>query len=287
MPTHAWSTTNDFEYCTLTNCKIVNNTVILDNSTTGTILSDIRDSTPRIYDYAEIVPVINIPPGSSALLYVRSGWYSEYSVDSWTDWKLINESEQRIEYTLSLTTKKIIADYNIKSLSNIYYGTDYAFQNLATSLKTAYLANLDDIDPDDPKYSSLWSGLVDGAILDFARVDNDGEDLTIYATDAATVDNVIILKNALPDDNVVTIIKYISRYFVYSGYKNRYFQFKIDLTVDPMYLRTVTNDDFHTSDGDPINLNEIGPTVTSINVNYILDFQSEMEKMFPRFFRRM
>ena len=128
---------------------------------------------------------------------------------------------------------------------------------------------------------------VSDAIVDFAKVDNDGEQLTIYATDAATIDNVIILKNPLPDNNVITIIKYISRYFVYSGHKNRYFQFKIDLTVDPVYLRTVVNDDVQTSDEMLVNLGAVGPTITSINVNYILDFQNEMERMFPRFYRRL
>jgi len=288
ISTHTWSTKNDFEYCTHINTKITSdNKVILDNSTTGTLLSDIRDSTSRIYDYAEIIPVINVPQGSSALLYVRSGWYEEYSPDSWTDWKLINEPEQRLEYTLSLSTQKIIANYNIKSLSNIYYGTGYEFQNLATNLRAIYLATLDNVDPDDERYSSLWSGVVDDAIVDFAKVDNDGEQLTIYATDAATIDNVIILKNPLPDNNVITIIKYISRYFVYSGHKNRYFQFKIDLTVDPVYLRTVVNDDVQTSDEMLVNLGAVGPTITSINVNYILDFQNEMERMFPRFYRRL
>jgi len=269
------------------NTKIVNNTVVLDNSTTGTLLSDIRDSSSRIYDYAEIIPVINVPVGSSALLYVRSGWYEDYDVDAWTDWKLINEPEQRLEYTLSLTDKKIIADYYIKSLVNVYYGNDYNFQLLATNLKTMYLEALTDVNSEDPTYSSLWSGVVDDAIVDFAKVDQSGEELTIYATNAATVDNVIVLKNPLPDHNVVTIIKYISRYFVYSGMRNRYFQFKIDLTVDPVLLRTIDNDDYLTSAGEPINLGQVGPTITSISANYKLDFQHELETIFPRFYRRL
>jgi hypothetical protein len=285
--THVWDCKNDWDYCTLTDCKIINNTVMLDNAITGSILSDIRDSTSRIHDYGEIIPIINIPTGSSALLYIRSGWYEEYTEDTWTDWKLINEPEQRIEYTLSLTTSRIVADYDIKSLTNIYYGTDYAFHTLATNLRDIYLSTLDNVDPEDERYSSLWSGIVDDAIVDFAKTDNDGEALTIYAQDAATVNNVIVLKNPLPDNNVVTIIKYISRYFVYSGHKNRYFQFKIDLEVDPVYLRTVTNDDFCTSDGELINLGEVGPTVTSIIANYRLDFQHEMQNMFPRIFRRL
>jgi hypothetical protein len=288
VPKHNWSSNTDWHYCTLTNCRITdNNTIILDNSTTGSILSDIRDSTSRILDYEEIVTIIKIPTGSSALFYVRSGWYEDYLADAWTDWKLITEPEQRIEYTLSLSNKKIIADYNIKSLANIYYGTDYAFQTLAANLKAIYLDSLQNIDPNDERFSSLWSGIVDNAIVDFARVDNNGEALTIYATDATTVDNAIILKNVLPDDNVITIIKYTPRYFVYSGNKNRYFQFKIDLTVDPMYLHTITNDEFYTSDNQPINLHEVGPVISSVTVNYKLDFQKEMEKAFPRFYRRI
>jgi len=288
MPTHTWSSLNDWQYCTFIDTKITpDNTIILDNSTTGSIISDIRDSTSRIYDYEEIVTSINIPTGASALFYVRSGWCDEYDSTAWTDWKLINEPEQRIEYTLSLSTKKIIVDYSVKTIENIYYGNDYAFQTLAANLKAIYLDSLQNIDPNDERFSSLWSGVVDDAIVDFARVDNTGESLTIYATDVSTIDNNIILRNALPGDNVVVIVKYTPRHFVYSGHRNRYFQFKIDLTVEPMYLHTITNDEFYTSDNEPINLGMVGPTITSVNVNYKLDFQNEMERAFPRFFRRI
>lgn len=288
MASHNWSSKTDWDYCTLTDCKITeNNTIILDNSTTGSIVSDIRDSTSRISDYEEIITKIKIPTGASALFYVRSGWYEEYLEDAWTDWKLVNEPEQKIEYTLSLSSNRIIANYDIKSLENIYYGSDYAFQILAANLKSIYLDSLQNIDPNDERFSSLWSGIVDNAIVDFARVDNNGEALTLYATDAATIDNVIILKNVLPDNNVVTIIKYTPRYFVYSGNRNRYFQFKIELTVEPTYFRTISNDDFYTADEEPINLGEVGPVISSVTVNYKLDFQSEMEKAFPRFFRRI
>jgi len=286
-----WARKNHWDYCTFTNTSILNNTVVLKTDAAGTILSDIRDSSARIYSYGEIIPKINIPLGNLALFYVRSGWTSEYYTDAWTDWKLINEPEQRMEYTLSLTANKIIVDYDIKSIVNIYCINNTQYQTLAMNLNTMYLTPLTDADANNELYSYLWSGLVDEAIVDFAKVDQDGEPLTTYATNATFVNNVVVLKNPLPDDNCIVIVKYVPRYFVYSG-SGRYIQFKIELlstgsTQLVSFLRTANKLDFLTSDGKYFDVHSINPIVDSVTINYHLDYQYELENIFPKFFRRL
>jgi hypothetical protein len=305
----------DWQYCQLGNCRLSDNTVILSADATGTLISEIRDSSERIHHYDEIIQKINVPLSTSALLYVRSGWNSEYYADSWTDWKLINEPEQRMEYTLSLTKNKIIVDYDIQSILNIYCVNTSEYQALAMNLSTIYSNALTNADSENPIYSFLWSGLTDEAITDFAKTDQDGEPKTPYATNATFVNNAITLETPLPSDNSIVIVKYIPRHFVYSDANGRYIQFKIELLpmetiffqdsanndfltstgdsfsvghLDPVsLLQTHDNLDFVTADGDYFNVHSINPIVSSITINYHLDFQTELEDIFPKFFRRL
>lgn len=267
MPAHVWNCKNDFDYCTLTDCKISNGTIVLDNSLTGSVVSDIRDSSFRISDYEEIIPKIDVPTGTSANLYIRSGWYEEYDKECWTDWLLVDEARTRMEYTVSLTNSKIIADFDIGRLKNVYYRNDFRFLSLASQLRTLYLNG---IDPEAPYaedlYSILWSAKVDEAIVGFAKVGHDSTAQTIYAKDAATSGNVVILKNVLPDHSVGLILEYIPRYFVYNDNRNRYFQWKCELTS--------------TADS-------LSPIIRSVAMNYRLTFHEEMLQAFPGFFRRL
>lgn len=321
MVSHSWNSMIDWQYCQLKDCRISNDTVILSSDSSGYILSDIRDSSERINNYAEIITKINVPLSTAALLYVRSGWNSEYNADNWSDWKLVNEPEQRMEYTLSLTTNKIIVDYDIQSILNIYCVNNSEYQTLAMNLNTIYLTPLTDADADNELYSYLWSGLTDEAITDFAKVDQPGEPLTIYATGATFVNNVITLTNPLPVDNCIVIVKYIPRYFIYSDNVGRYIQFKIELLpleniffsdknhadfltldndslcvghIDPVSIfQTHDKMNFLTADtdgdgiGEYFDVHSINPIVSSITINYKLNFQSEIEDVFPKFFRRL
>lgn len=311
MISHTWSSYIDWQYCQLENCKIVGDNITLSSDMSGTILSDIRDSSNRINNYAEVIPKLDVPLSTAALVYIRSGWNDEYHTDSWTDWKLINEPEQRMEYTLSLTKNRIIVDYAIKSIVNIYCINNTKYQALAMNMDTVYLTPLTDADADNELYSYLWSGLIDEAIVDFAKVDQDGEPLTTYAENATFVDNVITLKNPLPDENVIVIVRYIPRHFIYSDANCRYIQFKIELlsmeyiffqthdkydfstkdnfalslgTLNPIsYFKTHDKLDFMTKDGFYIDVSSINPTVSSMTINYKLDVQKELEDIFPKF----
>ncbi len=292
MLTHTWSNLIDWQYCQLTNCKIINNAVVLTTDATGSIISDIRDSSTRLFSYGEVIPKMNVRLGTTVLLYLRSGWTSEYNSDAWTDWKLVNEPEQLMEYTLSLTSNKIIVDHNIKSISNIYCINTEQYQTLAMNLNAMYLTPLTDKDANNELYSYLWSATVDEAIVDFARVDQEGEPLTQYATGATFVDNVVTLTNPLPNDNTIVIVKYIPRYFIYSDSNARYIQFKFELlSVDPEQLVVLfqTHDglNFVTNDDMYVDVHSMNPTVSSIDINYHLDFQTELEDAFPKFFRRL
>lgn len=292
MLKHQWNSTTDWQYCNIINCIISNNNVILNQGYYGTIVSDIRDSSERIHNYTEVIPKISVPLSTAALLYLRSGSTAEYDETSWTDWKLINEPEQLMEYTLSLTNNKIIVDYNIKSIANIYCVNNSEYQTLAMNLNTIYLTPLTDADANNELYSYLWSGLTDEAITDFAKTDQEGEPLTTYATGATFVNNVITLTNTLPLDNSIVIVKYTPRNFIYSDI-NRYVQFKIELLpMDNVFfqdhdnLNIVTSDDnvFCVSSGDSVELN---PTVFSMEIYYKLNFQTELENAFPNLFRRL
>lgn len=63
VASHIWDSGTDFEYCTLNNCVLwADNTITLDGEhLTGSILSDIRDSTHRIYRYDEVIPHFSVP----------------------------------------------------------------------------------------------------------------------------------------------------------------------------------------------------------------------------------
>jgi hypothetical protein len=267
MPAHVWNCTSDFEYCALDHCKIVNGTVVLDNALSGTIISDIRDATPRIFDHEEIIPRVAVPAGTSVVLYIRSGWYNEYTDDTWTAWKQVNEAETRMEYTLSLTSSRIIADYDINLIKNIYFRNDYRFLSLASSLKTLYLNGLDPNVPySDELHSILWSAKINEAIVGFAKVGHNSLDKSIYATDATTANNIITLTNKLPDENVDLIVEYIPRHYIYTDMRNRYFQWKYVLNS---------------------NVPGTSPVIRSMTANYRLNIQTEMCDEFPKFFRRL
>jgi hypothetical protein len=267
VPQHIWNNHNDWEYCICANCKIVGDTIVLDNSLTGTIVSDIRDSSSRISEYGEVISIITIPPGCNAVMSLRSGWYDEYTSTTWTDWETISGPEQRIEYTMSLSRSKIITDYNVNSLVNIYFTDNNKFRMLAANLQSLYLDTIDEtILQTNELYSLLWSAKVGQAIVNLARTDYDGDAATIYATDASAINNMVILKNNLPADNVVVIIEYVPRYYIYSNKRNRYFQWKLDLSSNSLSTT---------------------PTVRSVKIDYMLDIYQEVIDEFPRFYRRL
>ena len=142
---HTWNNCTDWEYTTLTGCSIFNDSIVLDYSISeyaddtdsdntqfvGTILSDIKDSTYRIKNYDEIIPVVEIPDGTSAEFFIRTGIYKDYTVDTWSDWIQVAGTSSVIELTLSLNNSKIITDYDIHDLSDILYTTDPIFMQLA------------------------------------------------------------------------------------------------------------------------------------------------------------
>ena len=202
MPAHFWSTENDFEYCQLENCTFKGTGIVLDGATSGTIVSDIRHSTDRIYKYDEFIPHFSLNPGGNLQLYYRVG----LSPDIMTDWISYPGPENRVEYTVSLTDARIIADYDIAELVNIYTEFDY-------------------------RYKILWDARTDFATVDFALVDYDPSEITAYAVDTVVNKNVVNLSTLLDENNVNIALEYIPRHFVVDD-RLPYIQWKADLTAD-------------------------------------------------------
>jgi|GEM_PF-5104758 len=207
MVKHSWSTENDFQYCTLTDCEIVNGKVQLkSDKTSGTILSEIADSTNMIGKYDEFIFSTTAPAGTTIAAYYRTGTSEAYSLDYWSDWILYDNPARRIEYTLSLTDQKIITDYDIATIHNIYTEGDYRWQ-------------------------VLRQGLTDKGIVDLAVVDYDPGEITQYAEDAIFRNNEVRLNTPLDVNNVNVMVEYTPCEVVLDT-SDRYVQWKGVLTAD-------------------------------------------------------
>lgn len=268
---HFWNSQNDFEYCTLTNCKYdaVTSSVVLDNSLSGTILSDVRDSTDRLIRYDEIIPKIVVPTGTTAQIYVRCGAYWRYTEDTWTDWRSIEVTDDAkiVELTLSLANNKIVTDYEIAKLYNIFYSADSRSLQLAMNLTEAFINALDDYQVATlDQYQILWAAFVDSARVGFAKTDYVPGAASQYAIDASYAANVIKLKNKLPLNNAPCVVEYVPRHFVYIGPRYRYFQWKCEFTAAA---------------------GATSPALKEVVAKYTLNFQSQIENAFPKFFRRL
>jgi hypothetical protein len=257
--------------CILQPPEVITNgaiTLDLDSGVTeATILSDIRDSTARISKYGNIIPLVYIPEGTTAEFQVRCGTTSEYTDDTWSSWISLSSGQKLLELTLSLTKSKIITDYNIGAVSNLYYSNDAQFLNLATHLTTAFLNSLDEFDVETTnRYSMLWSALTDIAMSGFARTDYDPGKASDYAAESAFIDNMVKLKFPLPFHNVPVVIEYIPRNFVYIDKAYRYIQWSCDLTTD-----------------NPLQT----PILREVVIDYSLNYYDQIESGFPKFFRRV
>lgn len=206
MPSHVWNCSNDFEYCELSGCVADGDSVKLDGALNGTILSDIRHSTDKHWKYDAVKHTASIPAGTTLTLSYRSGFTSKYIAEAWSDWIVHGAPERRVEYTVSLTDVRIMADYAIGTLLNIYTEQDY-------------------------RYKILWSALTDMAVVDYARVDYDPGEVTGYASGASIAGNMVTLLNPLPDNNANVMLEYIPRNVIYNDIAP-YIQWKAVMTSD-------------------------------------------------------
>lgn len=206
MASHIWNCSNDFEYCDLTDCAIVNDTVELDNAVSGSVLSDIRYGTDKHWKYDAIRYAAVVPAGTTLSLSYRTGLTSEYDAETWSEWIAYSDPVKRIEFTLSLTDTRIVADYDIKQLLNIYTESDY-------------------------RYELRCMGLTDLAIVDYAKVDYDPATITEYAATATRLGNIVTLFTPLPSNNVNVMLEYIPK-DVISDSTDPYIQWKVEMTAD-------------------------------------------------------
>ncbi|MDD3039585.1 hypothetical protein [Bacteroides sp.] len=116
MPVHIWDSDLDFQYCTLSSCEIISGSVRLSGST-GTLLSDVRDSTSRVEEYTEFEIAQTVPSGSEILYYWRSGLTSAYIAEFWSDWELIDPTKIYTEFSISLIDDRMSTDWPIDELT--------------------------------------------------------------------------------------------------------------------------------------------------------------------------
>lgn len=203
MPSHFWQTQNDFEYCALQDSMFDAGGVRLsEGSTAGSIVSDVRFSTNRIFKYDEVIPRVIKPAGTDVGLFYRVGT----SEDDLGDWMPYTAPEPRIECTLSLTDRRIVMDYDVASISNIFTEFDY-------------------------RYNMLWNAQTDYALVDLARVDYDPGEVTEYVHGATFRNNMIVLHTPLHDENVNVAVEYTPRHVILDD-DSRFIQWKADLSTE-------------------------------------------------------
>jgi hypothetical protein len=276
MAAHVWNHAKDFEYCEMDGCivqppQVIQNgaiTLDLDNgATNGTIISEIRDSTFRLVKYGNIIPKVYIPDGTTASFQVRCGTTSVFHEETWNDWTSLSSGQKILELTLSLTKSKIITEYDIGAVANLYYSNNAQFLELATHLTTAFINSLNEDDKETTdRYAMLWSAFTDIAMSGFARTDYDPGTASQYASEAAFARNMVKLKYPLPFDNSPVVIDYIPRDFVYTDTPYRYFQWMCELSTESP-LET--------------------PILRELVVNYSLNYYDQIQSGFPKFFRRV
>lgn len=207
MPVHAWTSALDFQYCTLTNCQIVSNSVELLGST-GTLISDIRDSTHRIHSYDEMEISDSIPSGSSIDYYWRSGTLPIYNEAYWSDWQLIDPTQIYTEFSISLLDDRMSTEFPIDEL--VYAGLEEHWRT---------------------GKSWIDSCRIGSAIIGESRIGAAGVKANIYEDCLVTEKllNINVENSVFSDDRVNVVIKYIPRYPIL-GTGGRYFQYKAEMS---------------------------------------------------------
>lgn len=118
---HIWADEIDFQYCALTNCSVSGSNIILTSpAVSGTIISDIKDSTRRFQTYNEIIPSITTPLNTSSVVYYRTGYTSSYDEDTWIDWIECVTNQTLVEYSLTTYDTIALADVNISTIIGVF-----------------------------------------------------------------------------------------------------------------------------------------------------------------------
>lgn len=182
---HIWTDAIDFQYCTLTDCSVSGSNIILTSpAVSGTIVSDIRNSTRRFETYGEIIPSITTPINTSDIVYYRTGYTSSYDEDTWTDWIECITNQTLTEY--SLTTYDTIALTNVDISAIIGVFIERLYREGITFLPTARIgvARIGTVRLGDDSPSEFSGDYAENAIIEDNKIYlttdlNDSENIAI------------------------------------------------------------------------------------------------------------
>ena len=162
---HIWTDAVDFQYCTLTNCSVSGSDIVLTSPTvSGTIISDIKDSTRRFQTYNEIIPSITAPLNTSGIIYYRTGYTSSYDEDTWTDWIECITNQTLVEYSLTTYDTIALTNSDISAIIGVFierlyregdFNSNYAENAIIEDNKIYLTTDLDDSENIAIKYSPI------------------------------------------------------------------------------------------------------------------------------------
>lgn len=237
MPTHIWTDATDFEYCTFNNTEVSGNTIVLSGSeVSGSVISDIRDSTDRLENYGGIRSTSEVDLSSETTLYYRTGSTQEYDEDFWGVWQNTSSQSARTEYTISVYDDTVITDYDIATVGGVF-------------LEEEKRAGAD----------LVISARVGIARVGFAQVGNRASPITVdYSTSCIFEDNRIQLATVLPIEGDNIAVLYLPEDYIINN-TDRYVQWKCELSGSVSPVISEINIDYRLDYRD--NISEMFPSL--------------------------
>jgi DNA-directed RNA polymerase subunit L len=210
MLMHEWKTENDLSYCELTNVTFdssTGNITLDDDSLTGSLITEVKDSTKNFHHYGEFIADISTPFGTDLTYYYKTS----DDPDDMGDWIELEVGAIRYENCMSLFNYRVMTDYDINILVSILEENNYR-----------------------DGYDVYGNSYIDSAIVGEAQV-GLASDYTNYATDASVYGNMITLAsdNLLDEHQVNLFVAYTTKHPVIEA-DNRYVQFKVEFETDTL-----------------------------------------------------
>ena len=184
----------------------------------GTIISDIKDSTRRFQTYNEIIPSVTTPINTYYIVYYRTGYTSNYNEDSWTDWVECVTNQTLVEYSLTTYDTIALTNADISTIVGVFI--ERLYREGVTFLPTAR---------------------VGAARIGTARLGNDSaSDFSgDYAENAIIEDNKIYLTTDLNDSENIAIQYSPINHIIQNHLQ--YIQWKIIFTSDVAGITPILN----------------------------------------------
>jgi hypothetical protein len=203
MVKHSWSTTTDFSYCELENVTLDESTGIItldSDQLSGTIITDIKDSSNRFSHYGQLIKTTSTPVFTNIEYYYKSS----DDPDNIGDWILIDKDITLYENDITLFTDRLVVDYDINILNSILSENIYR-----------------------DGYNYEGNSLIDYAVVGEAIVGLECGGID-HADDATFSGNVITPSIPFPEAQYNVIVAYSPKHPILQA-TGRYVQLKIEL----------------------------------------------------------